>query len=248
VSGRDIFAFPRGAQAGKCIHTIFENVDFAHRDRSTLERVIGKALAAHGFEPVWVRALADMVEAVVDTPLDSSGMRLATVARGRRLDELEFYYPLGAVSDRGLREVLRGGGFPEEIRERIGALAFVPTQGYMTGFIDLVFEHSGRYYLADYKSNWLGATVAAYGEHELARAMGREAYYLQYLIYCVALHRYLRTRVAGYRYAQHFGGVRYLFVRGMRPESGAAYGVFGDLPGEALIEALDRYLLQGNAR
>jgi exodeoxyribonuclease V beta subunit len=246
VSGRDIFAFPRGARAGKCIHTIFEHVDFARLAKRDVEDVVEKALAAHAFEAVWVRALADMVEAVVDTPLDASGMRLSGVTRERRLDELEFYYPLGPVTDSGLRDVLRAGGFPEEIRERIGALTFKPTRGYMTGFIDLVFEHAGRYYLADYKSNWLGATVAAYGEPDLARAMGREAYYLQYLIYCVALHRYLAARVAGYRYGTHFGGVRYLFVRGMRP--GAHYGVFADAPSESLIGTLDEYLSRGTVR
>jgi exodeoxyribonuclease V beta subunit len=247
VTGRDIFAFPRGAQAGKCIHAIFENVDFEQLQRVELERVVGRALAAHGFEAVWVRALADMVEAVVDTPLAASGMRLSQVSRARRLDELEFYYPLAAVTDIGLRGILQRGGFPAEIRARIGALTFNPTQGYMTGFIDLVFEHSGRFYLADYKSNWLAATVGGYDQPELARAMGREAYYLQYLIYCVALHRYLAVRVAGYRYETHFGGVQYLFVRGMRPASGARYGVFADRPSEALVTALDAYLCGGGA-
>jgi exodeoxyribonuclease V beta subunit len=245
VSGRDIFAFPRGVRAGKCIHAIFENVDFAAPARTALERVVARSLAAHGFESAWTRTLADMVEAVLDTPLDGGGMRLGGLARDRRLDELEFHYPLGAVTDAGLREVLLRGGFPDEIRERIGTLAFAPTRGYMTGFIDLVFEHAGRYYLADYKSNWLGPTVGSYDEAALARAMGREAYYLQYLIYCVALHRYLRSRVRGYAYDTHFGGVRYLFVRGMRP--GASAGVFADRPAPDFIERLDRYLAEGAA-
>jgi exodeoxyribonuclease V beta subunit len=172
-------------------------------------------------------------------------MRLRGVSRERRLDELEFYYPLGPLSDGALRNVLRDGGFPDEIRERIDALTFNPTQGYMTGFIDLVFAHEGRYYLADYKSNWLGATVTAYRRPDLARAMGREAYYLQYLVYCVALHRYLAVRVAGYRYESHFGGVRYLFVRGMQPDTGADCGVFADRPSESLIGTLDDYLRKG---
>jgi exodeoxyribonuclease V beta subunit len=245
VSGRDIFAFPRGAQAGKCIHTIFENVDFAQLVRPELERVVEKALAAHGFDPVWTRALSDMVESVIAAPLDESGLRLAGITRDRRLDELEFYYPLAHITDEGLKRVLGRGGFPDEIRERIGALTFAPARGYMTGFIDLVFEQTGRYYLADYKSNWLGATPSAYGNSDLARAMGREAYYLQYLVYCVALHRYLRSRVAGYAYESHFGGVRYLFVRGMRAD--ARYGVFEDRPSASLIEALDAYFTTGSA-
>jgi exodeoxyribonuclease V beta subunit len=239
--GRSIYAFPRGAQAGTCLHAIFEQVDFEHLERTALEGVVVKELAAHGFDAAWLRTIADMVQAVIDTPLDESGMTLRGVARARRLDELEFYYPIAALTDAGLRRILLSGGFPDEIRERIGALSFKPTQGYMRGFIDLVFEHAGRYYLADYKSNWLGATPEAYLPPALTRAMGREAYYLQYLVYCVALHRYLRSRVAAYRYETHFGGVRYLFLRGMRPGSGRC-GVFADRPGEALIVALDAYL------
>jgi exodeoxyribonuclease V beta subunit len=242
VSGRDIFAFPRGAQAGKCLHAIFEAVDFACLARPELERVVTKELALHGFDALWLRAVADMVQAVVETLLDQAGMRLAAVPRERRLDELEFYYPIAALSDTGLRRVLRQGGFPDEIRGRIEELTFAPAQGYMRGFIDLVFEHGGRYYLADYKSNWLGAAPGAYGQTELARAMGREAYYLQYLVYCVALHRYLGARVRGYTYESHFGGVRYLFVRGMQAAAGARLGVYADRPAWSLINALDAYL------
>jgi exodeoxyribonuclease V beta subunit len=75
--------------------------------------------------------------------------------------------------------------------------------------------------------------------------MAREAYYLQYLVYCVALHRYLGGRVRGYRYDAHFGGVRYLFVRGMRPDLGATCGVYADRPSEGLVHALDEYLSSG---
>ena len=246
VSGRDIFAFPRGAHAGKCLHAIFEHLDFANRTRAHVEHVVKHDLAAHGFDTQWTRAVADMAQAVLATPLDEGGtLRLENVTRSRRLDELEFYYPIHELSDRGVRDVLLQWGFPEEIRQRIGTLTFSTTQGYMRGFIDLVFEHDGRYYLADYKSNWLGAKVEAYGEPQLVKAMAREAYYLQYLVYCVALHRYLGSRVSGYRYDTHFGGVRYLFIRGMRPEHGPRYGVYSDCPSEALIRALDDYLRTG---
>lgn len=248
VSGRDIFAFPRGAHAGTCLHAIFEKVDFAHLARPELERIVARELSAHGFdEAAWLRAIAGMVKAVSETPLDASGMRLADVPRARRFDELEFYFPIATLSDKALGALLLEHGFPDVIRERIDELSFATTQGYMRGFIDLVFEHDGRYYLADYKSNWLGPTVNAYQQADLARAMARETYYLQYLVYCVALHRYLAARVPGYRYESHFGGVRYLFLRGMNPASGPAFGVFADRPAAVLVEALDRYFATGSA-
>jgi exodeoxyribonuclease V beta subunit len=246
ISGRDIFAFPRGAHAGKCLHAIFQHLDFTTGRRAEIERGVARGLEAHGFDTQWKRPVTDMVQAVLATPLDEGGtLRLENITRSHRLDELEFYYPVRELSDRGVRDVLLAWGFAAEVRQRIGTLAFATTQGYMRGFIDIVFEHGGRYYLADYKSNWLGATVDAYGQHELVDAMAREAYYLQYLVYCVALHRYLQTRVSGYRYETHFGGVRYLFVRGMRPEHGMRYGVYSDRPAEGLIGALDEYLRTG---
>jgi exodeoxyribonuclease V beta subunit len=244
---QDIHAFPRGARAGRCLHAIFEQVDFAGFSRSSAERIVAHELAAHGFAAQWIPVVTAMIERVIATPLDEAGrLRLNDISRDRRFDELEFYYPIGGVSDAGLRSLLLDWRFPEEIRERIGALTFAPVHGYMKGYIDLVFEADGRFYFADYKSNWLGGGPEAYGQIELRRAMGREAYYLQYLIYCVALHRYLGVRIPGYDYEMHFGGVRYLFLRGMEPKSGMKYGVYADQPAAGLIHEFDRYL--GSAR
>jgi exodeoxyribonuclease V beta subunit len=246
-ASRDIAQFPRGARAGKCLHAILEQVDFQQLAKVELETVVAKELAAHGFEPLWLQAVAGMVQSVVDTPLDAAGMRLSAVSRRQRVDELEFYYPIASLSDRGLGRILAASGFPDAVRETFDTLTFMPVQGYMRGFIDLVFEHQGRYYLADYKSNWLGPSVTAYDQGALASLMGREAYHLQYLVYCVALHRYLGARLRGYSYESHFGGVRYLFLRGMTPRTGADYGVYADRPSAQVVLALDDYLRSGSA-
>jgi exodeoxyribonuclease V beta subunit len=242
----DIYAFPRGARAGRCFHAIFEQTDFTDLSPASLERLIARELAAHDFAAHWVSVVADMVRRVVATPLDESGqLRLDRVPAQRRFDELEFHYPIAGLSDVKLRGILLAWGFPDDVRERIGTFTFAPAHGYMKGFIDLVFQADGRFYLADYKSNWLGASLEAYRRSDLDQVMAREAYYLQSLIYCVALHRYLEARIPGYDYDTHFGGVRYLFLRGMRPESGLASGVYADRPARGLIRALDGYLRNG---
>jgi exodeoxyribonuclease V beta subunit len=245
-AAQDIFAFPRGARAGRCLHAIFEQADFTGESRAGLERLIARELAAYDFAEQWIPVVADMVRNVVATPLDASGkLRLDRVPAARCFNELEFYYPIAGLSDLTLRSILLDWGFPDEIRERIGTFTFAPAQGFMKGFIDLVFEVDGRFYLADYKCNWLGSSLDAYRQSDLRRVMAREAYYLQYLVYCVALHRYLDLRVAGYDYESHFGGVRYLFLRGMRPESGLTCGVYADRPAYGLIDALDVHLRNG---
>ena len=237
-------AFPRGPRAGRCLHAIFEHLDFTQRSRAALEALVERSLTEHGFDTRWIGAVSDMTQRVLATPLEPSGsIKLNRVSAAQRLNELEFYYPVASVSEAGLKRLLgerlaAGNGQIEELH-------FSPQGGYMKGYIDLVFELDGRYYLADYKSNWLGAQAADYQTERLAPAMAREWYTLQYLIYSVALHRYLRNRLPDYDYEVHFGGVYYLFLRGMDPALGPEYGVFRDRPVRALVEALDDYFATG---
>lgn len=248
-AGRDAFAFPRGARAGVCLHAIFERLDFTRPDREPLETLIGRTLTGHGLDAAaWTPIVADWVGRVLATPLDESGLRLATVAAERRLNELEFTYPVTVLQAETLQRVLERHGYAAgPYRELIDRLEFSPLRGYMKGFIDLVFEADGRFHLVDYKSNWLGAEPAAYRRERLDEAMTRESYGLQYLIYTVALHRYLRLRLPDYDYQRHFGGIYYLFLRGMDPALGPACGIFHDRPPPALVAALDELMATGAA-
>ena len=110
----------------------------------------------------------------------------------------------------------------------------------LRGFIDLVFTCAGRYYLIDWKSNHLGPNSAAYTQERMLAEMLSSGYVLQYHLYCVALHRHLRRTLPGYDYESHFGGVFYLFLRGV-DDSGTT-GVFRDRPTLGLVEDLDRLM------
>lgn len=247
AAGRSVFDFPRGARAGSCLHALFERLDFARCERSRLETLVARTLSGHGLDAAaWTGTVADWVERVLATPLNADGLRLATVTLARRLNEMEFYYPLANLRPDALRRVLERHGYAVgPFRELIETLEFRPLRGYMKGYIDLVFEAEGRFYLVDYKSNWLGAEPTAYRRSALAEAMAREAYLLQYLIYTVALHRYLRLRVPDYDYRRHFGGTYYLFLRGMDPAQGPDCGIYHDRPTPELVTALDRLMATG---
>ena len=244
---RDRFTFPRGARSGICLHAIFERMDFRQGARERLEELVEPTLTGHGLDAaVWTPVVAEWVEQVLATPLNADGLRLATVATDQRLVELEFTYPLAHLRADDLRRVLERHGYAAgPFGEWIESLEFSPLRGYMKGFIDLVFEAGGRFYLVDYKSNWLGPDWAAYRRPALEATMAREAYVLQYLIYTVALHRYLRLRLMDYAYERHFGGVFYLFLRGMDPTWGPECGVFHDRPAPALVAALDALMATG---
>ena len=122
-------------------------------------------------------------------------------------------------------------------------LVFDPVKGFLRGFMDLVFLHQGKYYLIDWKSNHLGGSVEDYGQDALLQSMIRDNYILQYHLYCVALHQYLMHRMEGYSYKEHFGGVFYVFLRGVDPEKGPEYGIFHARPNEENLMKLSEVLI-----
>ncbi|MEW5755995.1 MAG: exodeoxyribonuclease V subunit beta [Pseudomonadota bacterium] len=240
---KNIFTFPRGARAGQLIHAVFETIDFTRKDRAALARAVEAQLRRFGFDLQWQQTLEQLVDTVLAANLDAAEeLRLNTIGNDAKLVELEFHYPLAPLTSERLHGVL--ADFAGYTVDEHG-LSFAPLRGMMTGFIDLVFEHQGRFYLLDYKSNHLGTSSADYRAERLAAAMREHRYDLQYLIYAVALHRYLRTRVPDYDYHNHFGGVFYLFVRGMAPGDQTRPGVYHARPSAELIHRLDRLFVGG---
>ena len=239
----DILHFPRGTYAGDCLHAAFERADLSAP--GTWDDAIAYALRRHpvvlpnASPSLLPRMIARMLSDVVATELPQ-GIRLETVTRERRLSELAFDVPARGVTAHALNGLLHSLGYP------VDRLAFARLDGYLKGYIDLVFEHGGRYYIADWKSNHLGDSPSDYDHAALAAAMARHGYHLQSLLYCVALARYLRRRVRGYRHDAHFGGAFYLFVRGVRPgwkcRDGQAAGVHFHRPDAATLARIDACL------
>jgi exodeoxyribonuclease V beta subunit len=154
-----------------------------------------------------------------------------------------FFLPLTALRASGLAAVFRRhqGELPDpRIVATIASLNFETVSGMLRGFIDLVFTLNGHYYLIDWKSNHLGLSSAAYTQERMLAEMLSSCYVLQYHLYCVALHRHLSRTLPGYDYESHFGGVFYLFLRGV--DNSGSSGVFSDRPTQSLIEDLDRLM------
>ncbi|MEW5724692.1 MAG: exodeoxyribonuclease V subunit beta, partial [Thermodesulfobacteriota bacterium] len=243
---RGFFAFPPGAKTGLFLHSLFEELDFT-RAGELAPALVKQKLAAFGFAPEWSPDVLQMVDKVINAPLKPGrpDFTLARVPPEERLNELEFYYPIQKLAPEALTQVLgEAPGLPLRFEE----LDFRPAGGFMKGFMDLVFRFAGRFYLLDWKSNYLGPTAADYGPAGLAQAMRAGHYALQYLIYTVALDRYLALRQPGYSYDRDFGGVFYLFLRGVDPAHGPEYGVYRDRPSARLVAELSRRLLDRTGR
>jgi exodeoxyribonuclease V beta subunit len=237
-----IFAFPRGAKAGIFLHEIFERLDFTAAPEA-LGPLVADLLDRHGFEADWRGAVCSMVQNVLQAPLGEERFTLAAIPLERRLTELEFFFPLASItSDRLSAAVSRfsGHSFPVDLALLFSRLSFAPVQGMLRGFMDLVVEQGGRFFILDWKSNHLGNGVEDYDQKGMRREMEQSLYPLQYLLYTVALDNYLRLRIPDYDYDLHFGGVFYLFLRGV---DGKGNGVFADRLSKALIAELSEALV-----
>ncbi len=240
-----IFAFPKGPKPGTCLHDIFEHLDFTGKQTPVIKKLVDDKLKEYGFEPFWQKSVCDMIQNVLDVPLypDHKDFTLSRIADRDRLNELKFYFPLKPFTPEKLGRVLSkhmDAGFPE----RIGRLTFSPSRGFMKGFIDMIFRFNGRFFLVDWKSNFLGGSVKDYNRRALAHAMESNYYILQYHIYSLALHRYLCLRVPGYRYEKDFGGILYIFLRGIDPGMGPEFGIYRARPSEKLIKELSKELIE----
>ncbi|MCE4063318.1 exodeoxyribonuclease V subunit beta [Pandoraea sputorum] len=245
----DILRFPRGPAAGESLHRVFELADFQSRAQwsHAVSRALRERPPGRGAEQndTWRAMMTNMLSDTLATPL-RPGMQLADVSLAERLTEMEFTYPADAVSLDALRGLLRQFGYPDL------PLDATVLRGYLKGFIDLVFRHSGQWWILDWKSNYLGTAPENYGGDGLREAMAEHGYHLQYLLYTLALHRYLRRRLRDYDYDRDMGGSLYLFVRGVRPDWASAHlagdevpGVFFDKPSREMVDALDGLFAAG---
>jgi exodeoxyribonuclease V beta subunit len=153
--------------------------------------------------------------------------------------ELEFWFEARRVDTQALDRLVSA--------QTLGARPRPPLladrlNGMLKGFIDLIVEHEGRFYIVDYKSNWLGNDASAYTREAMDASIRHSRYDLQYAIYTLALHRQLRARLPDYDYERDVGGVLYLYLRGV---DGDTHGVHQERLPRVLIEAMDGLFAEG---
>lgn len=227
----NILDLPRGKQVGTALHRHFENCYFS--DLANTEE-IDKLRQSLQLDETFTEPLQNWLQQISHTPLSNEiGIALADLANKDCIKEMPFYLAIREYFDvEAFNRALKAyHHLPSE------PLQFEQIQGMVRGSIDLVFRHNGKYYLVDYKSNFLGSTLSSYNQEALKKEMLHSHYDWQYLIYTLALHRYLQSVVPHYDYARDFGGVFYLFLRGMNAEPQS--GVFYDRPSVELITELD---------
>jgi len=241
-------AFPAGRVGGNALHDVFESLDFRRSDDDRSREMVRRTLTRHGLlddagtAEARVGDVVEMLRTVCLSPVPGTGFALADVAPRSGLREWRFDLSVTTTSPRRIAEVLaaHGSAHARAYAPVLRTLRESVVGGYLSGVVDLAFEHDAKWWLVDWKSNHLGDTDQDYASDALANAMMQAHYTLQYHLYLLALHRHLSARQPGYDPALHWGGVVYVFLRGVTGQGEG--GWFRDAPTPALLEALDSAL------
>lgn len=238
--GPSRFSFPRGPRVGIALHELLERISFQPTETELInacERTLNR-IGIDDDRERWLEVLHDWVTDILGTPVaEGIPFTLAQIDDSHRIAEMEFHFSIRRTAH--ITALLRKFEYLQGLAGSLDNL-----DGVVTGLIDLIVQHEGQFYLIDYKSNYLGPQQKDYEAPQLSLAIATHHYDLQYLLYCVALHRYLGNKLPNYDYGRHFGGVLYLFLRGMDTNPGN--GVFFDKPSPDLVTQLDK-LLEGQS-
>ncbi|TAH03428.1 MAG: hypothetical protein EAZ15_03135 [Sphingobacteriales bacterium] len=225
----------KGAKTGNMLHNIFENI---HLDNpKTWPRALNNAIKGFAIKETenFSAKLLEMLHHTLNATIniDGESFRLSAVNAQKCINELEFDFTVSPFKIPQLKTL-------EDENIEISLNTGSNLEGVMNGKIDLFFEHQGKYYVLDWKSNFLGDSIENYKNAALNQAMNQNNYHLQYLIYTLACKKYLESRLPNFDYETQFGGVIYVFVRGVR--EGLDDGIFVNKPSEQKIHLLAKIL------
>lgn len=229
---------PRGASIGDLLHYVFERIDF--QDQTTWKSIVEKAISK--FYPQFgEEMIAHFIElvnlvAAVSIPQVATGFSLSEISSDKKITEWEFDMSSASFEPGLLMNVPVPDGF------LIRSVEGKSLQGILNGLVDLIFEYEGKFYILDWKSNFLGDSLEDYHYEGLLEAMNDNNYHLQYLLYSLALKQYLENYQEGFEFERDFGGVIYFFLRGIR--IGKDTGIYTYRPTLNQLEFLERLMVE----
>ncbi|WP_006787253.1 exodeoxyribonuclease V subunit beta [Thiorhodospira sibirica] len=218
-----IHAFPRGPATGLLLHAVLESLAEKGFDRwnradqrtaAELHALLAHHAQVYGMSDA-ISPLTSWLEAILHCEChfpDGNSFTISTLGSGQYHSELEFYLSVHGVSVKHLDQRITQAILNPHARP---ALQEQQLHGLCKGFIDLIFCCHGRYYVLDYKSNWLGPNEASYSEAALQQCVLEKRYDVQAALYTHALHRHLQSRLPAYDPAKHLGGALFWFIRGI---------------------------------
>lgn len=226
------YQFPRSTKVGNLLHKFFELWDFR---QTANEAAIATLCEQLNLDEQWIAPTLAWFEHIKTTPF-GGGIQLAHISPQKRLNEWQFYLRLR--NEKALPQLNRLLQNESALAKKLPDLQLKQLNGFVRGFVDMIAQIDEKFYVIDYKSNFLGYFAEDYSPQKIENVIGQYRYDLQYLIYTLAVHRYLTSRLGeNYSYERDFGGVAYLFLRAMDGTENS--GVYFEKPSKTLIEQLD---------
>ena len=159
---------------------------------------------------------------------------------------MEFYFSISNLDAKKVEKLLANycSKFSNDVK--LSKMHKSIINGYMKGFIDLIFKYDRKYYILDWKSNIIKRNPDNFNVDGLTKEMASHYYFLQYLIYTVALDKFLKLRIKNYSFDKHFGGVYYIFLRGVENNPNSSRGIFFDRPDKQTVKDLAKIMSGGS--
>ncbi|CAL4324632.1 exodeoxyribonuclease V subunit beta [Buchnera aphidicola] len=226
------YNFPRGKKTGILIHDILKEINFTKTIDYTW---FYKKVEKYNIHKKWLLILYNWINNIIHTPFTENNIILSDLKKKNYIQELEFFLPIKKkISSKSLNNILPLVNSIDNISK---PLFFNSFSGFIKGFIDLLFMWNKKYYILDYKSNWLGNNNSEYSQENIKKEIIKHRYDLQYHIYATAAHQYLKQKIKKYHYDTHFGGILYIFLRAIDNKN-KKNGIFYILPKYHVIKKI----------
>ncbi|WP_343153437.1 exodeoxyribonuclease V subunit beta [Buchnera aphidicola (Mindarus keteleerifoliae)] len=231
--------FPKGNKLGSLLHNILRKCEFS---KEIKEKFLVKEINKEELNEKWVPILKDWINQIFFREINKEKIVLSKLKKGEYLKELKFFFPIKKmINDQKLNEIIQLNNFKNQSPP---FFKFKKKKGIITGFIDLIVFLNKKYYILEYKSNWLGINNSFYCTKNIEKEIIKQRYDIQCLLYTIALNRYLNKKIKKYDFNKNFGGFYFLFIRGMYHEKNASKqnsGIYLYNPKKKYVNELDNF-------
>ncbi len=234
---KNIHYFPKGENIGNFFHILLENMDF---NKDINVDFISKKLIEFNYDNNWLNIIKNSLFNVLNVKLDFINISISSDKIVFLFKEFDFLlFIKKSFSFSNYNKIIKKYDFISKFCNDI-FVSFDLLNGYLNGVIDLIFLYKEKFYIVDYKSNWLGYSYSDYNKNNLLKIMSFNRYDIQYQIYSLVLHNYLKLNLLNYSYNKNFGGIYYIFIRGLflNKYNKTENGIFFVKPNNVLINKL----------
>nr|BET44737.1 MAG: exodeoxyribonuclease V subunit beta [Candidatus Aschnera chinzeii] len=230
---KNVHNFPKGNITGVFLHNILEKITFQQILKKNWLEIKLKEI---GMSNDWWLMLKKWIHTISHTTLIEKNFTLFNIQNNKIIKEMQFFLPINhIIYPRQIETIIRKY---DNLSNQSIPLNFQPVKGLLNGYIDALILWKSKYYIIDYKSNWLGENELFYNQTNIKNSIIKHRYDIQYQLYTLAIHRHLKNKLIFYNYQQHFGGIIYIYIRGINIDN-PGYSIYHTIPNVQCINELD---------